>query len=249
MAGKSTGLGDQLYVDGYDLGGDINSLSKIGGGNTPIPVTDITQSAMARLGGVRDGGLDFVSYFNPDADRAHARFSSLPTSDVIASYGHGTSLGGWAASLVAKQINYDGNRGQDGSFLLNVSAQANGYGLEWGRQLTAGKRTDTGATSGTAVDFGAGYAFGAQAFIHIFGFTGVDATILIQASSDNGVGDAFAEPSGGFAHTVTGAHTAVRIATTSAIEQYVRVATVTTGGFSSLQFLVALHVNRIATAF
>lgn len=246
---KGSGLGDQLYIDGYDLGGSIQTLTRIAGGPAPLDLTAITQSAYERTGAKRDGGLDFVSYFDPAANANHARLSTLPTTDIVVTYGHGTALGNAAASLVAKQVNYDPQHGDDGSFLFTVNAAANAYGLEWGRQLTAGKRTDTGATSGTSLDFGAGFAFGAQAYIHIFAFSGTDATILIQASSDNAVGDPFAEPSGGFAHTVTGAHTSVRLATTSAIERYVRVATVTSGGFTNLQFLVAVTVNQTAVSF
>lgn len=250
---KSGGLGDRLLVAGYDLSGDIGSLDSAHGGPAAMDVTDITQSAISRLGGLRDGGMEFTSYFDPAANASHARFSSLPRTDVIATYLRGTTLGNTAASCSAKQISYDGTRGADGSFTFKVQAQANGYGLEWGTQLTAGLRTDTGATNGTSVDFGTGSTlFGAQAYIQITAFSGTDATLLIQTSTDNGAGDAFAEPGSGFSHVVVGGSVpyAVRISSgVTTIERYVRVATVTTGGFSSLIFSVMVVRNDTSVVF
>lgn len=152
--GKSSGLGDKLFVAGYDVSGDIGSLGRIGGGPALLDVTSIEKDAMERIGGIRDGAIDFTSFFNVDAGRAHARFSALPTADVVASYFRGSTLGGAAAGLVAKQANYDGSRGNDGSLTFAVNLQGSGHGLEWGRMLTAAMRTDTGATNGTAVDGG-----------------------------------------------------------------------------------------------
>lgn len=98
--------------------------------------------------------MEFTSYFNPASGEIHSRLKTLPYTDVHLYYARGTTLGNPAACMVAKQINYDGTRGDDGDFKFAVQAQANGFGLEWGQQLTAGRRTDTGATSGTGVEVG-----------------------------------------------------------------------------------------------
>lgn len=249
---KTSGLGDNLYLTGFDASGDTNSLGRIGGGPAPWPVTGIDKSAFERIGLNRDGALEWVSYFNPALDQAHDRLSALPTSDVIGTYCRGTALGSPAAGIVAKQINYDGTRGQDGSFTFAVSAQGNGFGLNWGTQVTAGKRTDTGATSGTGVDFGTGStSFGLQAFLHVFEFTGTDVTIKLQESSDNGAGDAWADVTGGAFTAVTAGPTAERIATSNVqtVERYLRVVTTTSGGFTSLTFAVMVARNDVATQF
>ncbi|GAA2360829.1 hypothetical protein [Catellatospora methionotrophica] len=249
---KQSGLGDALYLTGFDASGDTNSLGRIGGGPAPWPVTGIDKSAFERIGLNRDGALEWVSYFNPALAQAHAKLSALPTTDVLGTYCRGTALGSPAAGIVAKQVNYDGTRGQDGSFTFAVSAQGNGFGLNWGSQLTAGKRTDTGATSGTGVDFGTGSTtFGLQAFLHVFDFTGTDATVKLQQSSDNGVGDTWADVTGGGFTQVTAGPTAQRIATSGAqtVERYLRVVTTTSGGFSSLVFAVMVARNDVATAF
>lgn len=248
---KQSGLGDRLFVAGYNLSGDIGSLGRIGGGNSPLEVTGIDKSAFERLGGVRGGGIDYAAWFNPGAaaDAAHARLSLLPTADQILTYGRGAALGDPAAAMVAKQLNYDGNRGADGSFVFAVSALSNGFGLEWGVQLTAGQRTDGGAANGTGVDLGSASpgAFGLQAYLHVFAFTGTSVTVKIQESSDNGSGDAFADVVGAAFTAATGI-TSERIATAAInVERYLRV--VTTGTFSNAVFAVMATRNPVATVF
>src|SRR5262249_36048469 len=130
---KQSGMGAQFYVDGTDLSGDTASLGSIHGGPAAIDVTSINRSAYERLGGLRDGGMDWVSFFNPTG--AHPKLSALPTADVICSYFQGTTIGNPAASVNAKQVNYDPTRGQDGAYTFAVSAQANAFGLEWGKML------------------------------------------------------------------------------------------------------------------
>lgn len=147
--------------------------------------------------------------------------------------------------MVGKQVNFDGTRGDDGDFKFSVQAQANGFGLEWGRQLTAGIRTDTAATDGASIDTTASADFGGQAYLQVFAATIVDATIKIQDSADDA---AWADvASFGFTALAAG-RTAERIAiaNTATIRRYVRVVTTTTGGITSLAFAVMLVKNEIA---
>jgi hypothetical protein len=240
---KTSGLGDNYYLGGYDLSGDINSLSKISGMVATLDVTAINESAMERLGGKRDGAIDFTSYFNPTG--AHPVLSALPTTDVQASYRRGTVLGNPAAEFVAKQIDYNPTRGADGSLTCAVSLQGDGFGLEWGVQLTAGLRTDTAATNGTSLDQSASTSFGAQAYLQVTAFTGTDVTVKIQDSADN---SSFADVTGLTFTQTTAAATTQRLATSNAatIRRYVRAVTVTTGGFTSATFAVTLVRNQIA---
>ncbi|MEU9792882.1 hypothetical protein AB0E27_20030 [Streptomyces sparsogenes] len=253
---KQSGLGDNLYVAGYDLSGDISSIGNVGGGPAALDVTGIDKSAMERIGGIKDGRLQFASFFNKGTDRAHPRLSALPIGDVVASYFRGITLGGPSANIVAKQLNYDGTRGDSGEFTFSIDAQANGYGVEWGRSLTAGKRTDTTGTNGLSVDFGAGSPplfdgnalFGLQAYLHVFAFTGTSLTVKLQQSSDNGGTDAWADVTGGTFTAATGV-TSERIATSGSqtVKRYLRV--VTTGTFTSATFAVSVVRNDTAVVF
>ena len=150
---KQSGLGQRLLVGGYDISGDIQALDNVQGGPKLLDVTDITESAHARITGQRDGSLGVSAFF--DAANAHPVLSALPTTDVGVSYLLGTALGDSAACCVAKQVGYDPTRAADGALTLKTKFEANGYGLEWGEQLTAGLRTDTTATAGSYFDDGA----------------------------------------------------------------------------------------------
>lgn len=248
---KQSGLGDQLFIAGYDIGGDISSIGSLATPRATLPSTGITKYANERLFGKRDGSAEFVTYFNDDtvADSAHTALKGLPYTDIHLMYLRGTTIGNQSVGMVAKQVDYAPTRGDDGSLTFAVSALSNSYGLDWCTQLTAGKRTDTVATNGTGVDFGTGSkSFGFQAYLQVFAFTGTSATIKIQESSDNGAGDAWADVTGGGFTAVTG-RTAERIQSSSAtltVERYLRV--VTTGTFSNLVFAVGVNRNDATRA-
>lgn len=251
---KQTGLGAGLFVSGNDLSGDIGSLSGINGGNTPLIVTGIDKDGVERLGGPRDGGIAFDAFFNDAAAQAHPVLAALPTADRIVTYYHRTTtIGDEVASLIGKQIDYDGTRGNDGSLTFTTQALANGFGLEWGESLTIGKRTDSGATNGATLDYGATIGqtlFGAQAYLHVFAFTGTDATIVIEDSATDFAAATlltFTEVS-----ALGGANTSERIETasrTETVDRFVRVITTTSGGFSNLVFAVQVVKNQTSVVF
>lgn len=256
---KQSGLGDALWIAGYDVSGDIQQLNEIQGGASPIDVTGIDKSAMERILGVRDGKIDATTFFNPtngvgQPKSVHERLSLLPTTDQVVTYCRGTSLGAPAACLTSKQLNYDMKRSNAGEVTFDESSVANGFGLEWGVQLTAGKRTDATATNGTGVDFGLGSsgtgpsAFGAQFYLHVFAFTGTSVTVKVQESSDNGVGDAWADVVGGTFTAATGI-TTQRLETPrgQTVERYLRA--ITTGVFTNAVFAVVANRNDAATFF
>ncbi len=251
---KETGLGAALFVSGTDLSGDIGEVSGINGGNSPLIVTGIDKEAVERLGGPRDGAVKFQALFNKATDQAHPTLSTLPTADRIVTYYHRTTtIGDPAASLIGKQIDYDGTRGNDGSLTFDTQALANGFGLEWGESLTVGKRTDSGATAGGTLDYGVTIGqtlFGAQAYLHVFAFTGTDATITIEDSTTDFSAVtlmSFTEVS-----ALGGSNTSERIETasrTETVDRYVRVTTTTSVGFTNLVFAVQFVKNETLTVF
>ena len=244
---KTSGLGDNLYIAGFDASGDIQQLGSISGGPALLNFTDITRSAYVRQGGHRSGQIEYTAFFNtvPVAGGTHEKLAALPRTDQILTYCRGTTLGDPAASLVSKQINYDPTRADDGMLTFAVSAQSNGYGIEWGRQLTAGIRTDTAATNGTGIDTTASASFGGQAYLQVFAFTGTDVTVKIQDSADN---VSFADVAGFSFTQVTAGPTSERIAlsNTATLRRYLRAVTVTTGGVTSVSFSVNVIKNDVA---
>ncbi|MGH3587159.1 MAG: hypothetical protein ACRDQ0_12630, partial [Pseudonocardia sp.] len=90
-------------------------------------------------------------------------------------------------------------------------------------------------------------AFGLQAWLHVFSFTGTSCTVKIQESSDDAAGDAFADVTGG-AFAAASAVGAQRIATGAInVERYLRI--VTTGTFSECTFAVTACRNETAVQF
>lgn len=251
--GKQSGLGQRLYVGGYDISGDITELGTVASPIATLDTTGIDKSAMERIQGLKDGQLDVTAWFNPEnvsTIQEHAVYSTLPRTDVLMSFvASPVAIGAETYNLIGKQINYDPKRAQDGTFTFGVSTQGNGYGGNWGKLLTAGKRSDTVATLGTASDGGAASAFGFQAYLQIFAFAGTDVTVKLQDSADNVT---FADiTSGTFVQITSTTPGTQRIAVggTAAVRRYVRATTVTSAGFTSLVFAVVLERNLSAIAF
>lgn len=244
---KSSGLGAGLAVGTALLSNDVGSFS-VASPHNVFDVTGIDTSARETKTTVRDGMINFAPFFNDAAGRAHPVLSALPTTDVLTTAFIGSSIGGAAASLQGKQLNYDGTRPADGSITFATATAGNGFGLEWGRMATAGVVTSTGAEDLASYDWGAASSFGLQAYLHVFAFTGTSVTITIEESSDDGVGDSFAAVTGGAFTAVTGA-TTERIATSGSqtVEQYLQLAL--TGTYSSVQFLVVINRNTVSTSF
>jgi hypothetical protein len=154
---KVSGIGARFLVGGYDISGDVNALDSITSATNFLDSTDITQPAHSRLPGLRDGSMGFTVFF--DNANAHPVLSALPTSDELMTFlVPPLAIGSAAVCLNAKQIDYPPARASDGGLTMKVEGQANGYGLEWGLQLTPGVRTDTAATNGSSFDGGGGFS-------------------------------------------------------------------------------------------
>ena len=61
---KTSGLGDNFYIGGYDLSGDVSALDKISGPIAVLDSTGINKSANERLFGQRDAAMQFTTLFN-----------------------------------------------------------------------------------------------------------------------------------------------------------------------------------------
>lgn len=243
---KSSGLGDALLVGGNLISGDVNAIGKINGGPAAQDFTGIDKLANERQGLLRDGAIDFTAFYNDTAvTGAHAVLRGLPLTDTLVTYLRGTTLGNSSACCVAKQLNYDPTRAANGMLTFAVSTVADAYGVEWGLQMTPGLRTDTVATNGTALDFGAvSTTFGAQAYLQVSSVVGTSIVVKIQDSADNVT---FADVTGltFAAATPVGSPSWQRLATvnTATLRRYTRVAT--TGTFTSAVFQVTMQRNEI----
>lgn len=240
---KDHGLGNALYIAGHDLSGETQTWN-VSSAKGMQNATTLRQRAFDRLGLIADSIFSYETLLDTDVDHAHAYLSTLPTTDELVTICHREEIGSPHWSAFQKQINYDPTRGSDAALLFKVDGQGS-KGTFWdsGVLLTAGKRTDTAATNGSGWDGGSAKSFGLQAYLHVFEHTGTAATVKLQSSSDNGVGDAWADLTGGAFAAVSSEGYGERISTArdAAIERYLRV--VTTGSFTSITFAVAVVVN------
>ena len=235
---KKSGLGQQIFVHGYDLSGDVAAINNAGSPRDLLDATALNASAHERFVGLSDGNLGVSSWFNDATEQEHAAFSGLPTTDRIVTWAFGATRGDVAACLVAKQLNYDGTRGTDGSLSFTIDTQAaSGEPLDWCNTLTTGKETHSSAGSSTSRDDGAGTTAGMVGYLEITDLDSGTATVTIQESSDNGSSDAWTNVMTFSTVGYASAPTAERITSSGTVERYLRITT--TGTFSNLDFCVS----------
>ena len=237
---KKSGLGQQIFVHGYDLSGDVSTIENAGSPRELLDATALNASANERLVGLSDGNISVASWFNDATEQEHAAFKGLPTADRIVSWVFGATRGDVAACLVAKQLNYDGSRGSDGSLSFTIDTQANGVALDWGNTLTTGKETHSSATTSTSRDDGATTGYGLVGILQTVDVDSGTATVSIQQSADNVT---FANILSFVAVSAAAAPTAQRLTLSGAILRYLRVST--TGTFGNCDFCM---VTRRGTA-
>jgi len=228
-----------MVLDQYHLSGDIGSL-EIGSETPLLDVTGIDKFAYERIVGLRDSKMAFEGFFNPSAGQFHPVLATLPTTDVLCTVTYGQTLGVTATSINAKQVDYTMSRGTDGAIALSTELQGNGNALDHCNLLTSGVQTFTGAANGSGWDAGASSTNGLQAYLHVTAFTGTDITVALQESSDDGLGDAYGNVTGG-GFTIATDVTAERITVTGNLEQWLRIAV--TGTFTSADLLVSMCRN------
>lgn len=225
----------------FDLSGDAGSVQRISAQSGVLDVTAIDKSAYERILSHLDGAIEFNAFFNDAAAQEHVVLKAKSSgADRIVSYLHGAALGNMAAGLVAKQVNYDPTRGADGSLTEAIQCIGALYGLDHCDQLTAGKRTDTAATNGAAVDnwLAAATTRGLSAYLQVTAFTGTDVTVKLQDSADGSTD--WQDVTGGGFTQITSAPAKERIVTslTLTVRRYLRVVTTTSGGVTSVTFSV-----------
>jgi hypothetical protein len=234
---KKSGLGQQIFVHGYDLSGDVSAIDNASSPRELLDSTALNASAHERIMGLSDGNLAVSSWFNDATEQEHAAFKGLVTTDRILTWAFGATRGDVAACLVSKQMDYNGSRGADGSLSFSIDSQATGVSLDWCETLTTGKETHSSAGSSTSRDDGAATSAGMVAYLEITDCDSGTPTVTIQQSSDNGSSDAFATVLSFTAVGYASAPTAERITVSGAVERYLRITT--TGTFSNLDFCVS----------
>lgn len=232
---KKTGLGQQLYVQGYDISGDVGQINRLNfGPRTTLPATGINKSANERLIGTTDGMIDFTAYFNDVAEAVFDLLDNLPRTDVFAIWAQGEAVGDVAAILQAKQANFDLDRPGDGSLTLQAVLLGSGAPLEDALMLTSGKDTHANATSSASKNDGASSANGLSAILNIFDIDSGTPTFIIEDSPNDSTWATLKA----FAAVASGVEpTGERVTVSGTVDQYLRVTS--TGTFTNADHAIA----------
>ena len=94
---KQSGLGQQIFVHGYDLSGDVAAIDNAGSPREALDTTALNASAHERVLGLSDGNLGVSTWFNDATEQEHAAYKGLPTTDRIVTWAFGATRGDVAA--------------------------------------------------------------------------------------------------------------------------------------------------------
>lgn len=241
---KTSGIGDHLLVSGYDVSGDIGSVSAIQMTFGEQNVTAIDAAAMDRRQLISNGNLGFNNFFNDsDGGGAEARgIHDILTADKRDTYDvtyiHGNSVGSYCAHMRTLRFGYSLNRGASGSLLGTVNCSStggvSGEALQDAVSLTPGIALLDDAEEFADYDLGSADA---RSWLQLIEFDGTDATIKLQHR----------DPINGWLDLATlwdssidDPPPAVIVDDHTGAEDDLRVAVETTSGFSALRFHVSV---------
>lgn len=238
---KKSGLGNRLYIGGYDISGDVGAVSNISTPRGVQETTGINKSAVERLLLKADASLTFDTWFNDATDEIHAALKGLSTADRLALFAMGTTRGDVGFGMTGKQVNYDWARSDDGGLSGSTNVeQSGGERAVWGEMLAV-KETiaSAGSLTGIIDASGSSTASGVVCHLHIFTKASGTPTVHLQDSSNttNGVDGAWSTI-GTFTNQT--ARTAERISVAGTVEKGLRIEA--SGTFSNL--VVAAVIRR-----
>jgi hypothetical protein len=238
---KRSGLGNRLYVGGYDISGNVGALSTLATPRGEQNVTGIDKSANERIQLTVDAELSFDTFFNDATDALHDVLSTLPTTDRQCVFFVSTTRGEPSFAFNAKQMNYDWNRAAEGSLTGSTQMlQADGNVPVWGEAI-AMKETiaSAGDLTGHIDAGGAATTEGVVCYLQIFTLGSGTPVITLQDSSDTTDGDDGTWNTIG-TFTINTARSAERLAVSGTIEKALRIEA--SGTFTNL--VVAAMVRR-----
>lgn len=185
---KKSGLDQRFYIGGYDLSGDVSSINDCSSPIAVLEVPSLANSAMERVRGLADGQMEFGVWFNKATDQEHLALRGLPLTDVVSLWSMGSAQGSPAAMLVGKQVNYDWNRGPDGSLsgVVQIVSSA-GRSIEYGEMFSAFDDLQASSGNTSSKDDAALSSDGLAAVLEVISIDSGTPTCTIEDSTDDAV--------------------------------------------------------------
>lgn len=238
---KGGGLGQQFYIGGYDISGDVASIQTASSTRGVLDKTGINSSAIERVLTHGSGEITFQTHFNDATGQEHDALSGLPTGQTDVMWLTSSSRGDEAAFLQCKQVGYDWDRGTDGNLLGTVQCLGDAAPLEWGVMVTAGTDTHASATSSSSVDENGATgdsSNGARGYIQVMSIDSGTPTFILEDSSNDSVWATL------ISFGADTARSSDRLTVTGAVGRYVRATT--TGTFTNATFAMGFQRGTAA---
>ena len=191
---KSSGLGQALFVQGYDISTDASALDGAGYNQEMLEITGIDKSATERVAGRLESTITVNGWFDNADDKAHEAYTvsnKLPTGDRAVTYLLGTAISEPALFLNAKQASYDTTNSPGNALattaMFSSTASVSGFdGVAFGVMLDV-PTTYSSTTNGSTVDQSASSAAGSVACLQFISGSSVSSLVAkVQHSSDGG---------------------------------------------------------------
>jgi len=225
----------RIYLDEFNLSGDLNSFTQNVNQETPV-CTTFADAGPRRAVGNYDSDGSYIGFFEGDADDYDKIIDDLVESaaDHYVATCPGANAEGSVCyentvMLTGKPIS--GETG--GVVMLNWDVAGTGgivRGLVLGNSVETGSGQSTGINQGTTTS-----PEEYQVVFRLVALTGSNITMKIQGSSDDGSGDAYGDISGLTSGSLSAAGV-VRVSTTATTEAWKRIDF--SGTFSSATIFV-----------
>lgn len=181
----SGGRNTKVYINGYDLSAAFHNAQAQHQQGT-YDVTAFGASSKAFINGLAEGTLSLDGFFEAGSGSIDAVLqASLGTEGVAMVFHNGDAIGSRGRACASLETSYQVTTPVDGVVGVAAAIQADG-GLDAIVSLHAlGAETTTGAAA--SVDNGAATTNGGVGYIEATAFSGTNATVKVQHSSDNSV--------------------------------------------------------------
>ena len=237
--GKETGV----WLNEFDFASDLTQYNFARSRQLVNVTTMPAAGSGARddkvfLAGLAEGQINVQGVWNPAANQTDEEIVALDGTEVVISAITPTRLGGPGASSVqgdrvhmvnGELDNYQPRAPHNDAVRFSASYTGDGA---WPGVVLHASNQETSTGNFDSVASGAGSTSnGATAFLHVTQFSGTDATVTIEDSSDNSTYGSLV------AFTQVTGTTSEKVTASGTVEQHVRVAL--TGTFTSITFVVS----------
>ena len=230
------GKGAAVFMNEFDFSSDFTQYN-FRKARQLVNVTTFGNDDKVFLAGLGEGGINVQGVWNPAANQTDEEIVALDGTEVVitASPEGATTIGDRAHVINGELDNYQPRAPHNDA--VRFSASYMGDDSQGGIILHEfAQESATGNFQGVA-GVPASTAFGAVANLHVTQFSGTDATITIEDSSDDSTYGSLV------AFTQVTGTTSERVSVAGTVERYVRVAL--TGTFTTITFVVSFARLRL----